>query len=131
MNVLSLIRIINIACIIQGLILSAAIFHVRTKGSKALLYLSMLILMYSLCSFSDIIVDMYLEEYTWHWFLLIPFYALIGHLFYFYIADFTGFSVKIPKIIYFIPYILIIQGSLYSLYQAIIFQVNIILKRTI
>ncbi len=115
MDVFGIIKIINIAGIIQGLILSAAIFHARTKGRKCLVFLSMLILVYSIGNLANIIVHNFFREYYWHRFLLIPFFAAIGPVFYFYIANFTGYNARIPKIFHFISILLIVAGFIVNM----------------
>jgi AraC-like DNA-binding protein len=115
MNFFGVIKIINIAGIIQGFILSIAIFHARSKGRKCLVFLSLLILVYSLGNLTNIVVHNLFFEYYWHRFLLIPFFALIGPVFYFYIASFTEYSIKIPKIFHFISFILITAGFIINM----------------
>ena len=115
MDIFGVIRIINIAGIIQGFILSAAIFHARTRGRKCLMFLSLLILIYSLGNLANILVHQYLAEYYWHRFVLIPFFAVIGYVFYFYIANFTEFTAKVPKIFHFVSFILIAIGFIINI----------------
>jgi AraC-like DNA-binding protein len=119
MDILGIIRIINITGIIQGFFLSVAIFHARIKGRKCLIFLSLLILIYSLGNLANIVVHQYFAGYYWHRFILVPFYVAIGPAFYFYVANFTGFSVNIPKVLHFASFILIAAG----------FFINIIFNR--
>ena len=114
MSIFDIIKILNIAGIIQGFILSAAIFHARTRGRKCLMFLSLLILIYSLGNLANILVHLYLAEYYWHRFVLIPFFAVIGYVFYFYIASFTEFSARVPKIYHFISFALIAFAFIYE-----------------
>jgi AraC-like DNA-binding protein len=115
MEIFGIIKIINIAGIIQGLFLSAAIFHARTKGRKCLVFLSLLILVYSLGNLANIIIHSFFSEYYWHRFILIPFFAAIGPAFYFYISSFTDYTARIPKIFHFISLILIAAGFIINM----------------
>ena len=112
MDIFKIIQIINIAGIIQGFILSAAVFHGRKRGGKSLIYLALLIMVFSVGNLANIIVHYFLGHYYWHKFLMVPFYVAIGPAFYLYVAEFTDYNIKLPKAVHFLVFIIISHSSM-------------------
>lgn len=107
MSIFEIIRIINIAGIIQGIILSIAIFHKRKTGGKSLSFFALYIFIYSLGNLSSILSHHYFVSYSWHSFMCIPFYLALGIAFYLYIKSYIGFSDKIKPAFHFFGFAVI------------------------
>ncbi len=104
MSIFEITRIINIAGIIQGIILSIAIFHKRKTGGKSLSFFALYIFIYSAGNLSNILSHHYFGSYSWHPFLSIPFYSALGIAYYFYIKSYIGFADRIKPVFHFLSF---------------------------
>ena len=104
MNIFEIARIINIAGIIHGIILSIAIYHKRKTGGKSLSFLALYIFIYSAGNLSNILSHYFFASYSWHPFLSIPFYSALGIAFYFYVKSYMGFADRIKPVFHFFAF---------------------------
>ncbi|MBP8082110.1 MAG: AraC family transcriptional regulator [Spirochaetes bacterium] len=104
MNIFEIARIINIAGIIHGIILSIAIYHKRKTGGKSLSFFALYIFIYSAGNLSNILSHHFFAAYSWHPFLSIPFYSALGVAFYFYVKSYLGFADRIKPVFHFFAF---------------------------